>query len=197
MCNELTAHSAAVNDFINSNLEEVVLKSGAFFSKDRNHLIIDYYNHKHYVSVLNGEVVTENGDQVSLNDATLILQYMIQCSGLPPRGRWISFLELPEGMHHYVPFLNDACNPISREFGNQPEKLLERSKLLGGMPAALGDCSVIIPAFQKLPLAVVMWEGDDEFPPKATILFDAIAPHQLTTAALWVLGCELTKKLIA
>ncbi|SFG44736.1 protein of unknown function [Desulfotomaculum arcticum] len=197
MCNELTAHSAAVNDFINSNLEEIILTSGAFFSKDHNHLIIDYYNRKHYVSVQSGEVTTASGDQVALNDATLILQYIIQCSGLPPRGRWISFLELPDGIHHYVPFLNDACNPISREFGNQPEKLLARSKLLGGIPASLGDCSVIIPAFPKLPLVVVMWEGDDEFPPKATILFDAIAPQQLSTAALWVLGCELTKKLIS
>jgi len=197
MCNELTAHSAAVNDFINSNLKEIILKSGAFFSEDHNHLIIDYYNRKHYISVQNGDVFTENGDRVALNDATLMLQYIIQCSGLPPRGRWISFLELPEGIHHYEPFLNDACNPISREFGNQPEKLIERSKLFGGKPAALGDHSVIIPAFQKLPMVVIMWEGDEEFPPKATILFDAIAPHQLSTAALWVLGCELTKKLIS
>jgi len=197
MCNELTAHSAAVNDFLNANIEEVILKSGAVLTNNQNHLVIDYYNRQHLVAIVDGEVITEDGNKVSLNDATLILQYLTQCSGLPPRGRWISFLELPDGMHHYVPFINDACNPISRAFGNQPEKLLTRTKLFGGVLGTLGDYSVVLPAFPKLPLTIVMWQGDEEFPPKTTILFDAIAPHQLTTAALWVLGCELTKKLIS
>jgi len=197
MCNELTAHSAAVKAFLESDPEEMVMTSGACFDTDRKSVILNYFNNKHYISLGSGEVTTKNKLQTSLNDATLILQYLKQCSGLPPRGNWISFLELPEGIHHYVPFLNDACNPISQKFGQQPGQLLNITKQFGGRQTNLGDLSIIVPAFPKLPLVLVLWEGDEEFPARATILFDSISPHHLTTAALWVLGCELTKKLIS
>ncbi|MBF7083301.1 DUF3786 domain-containing protein [Desulfallas sp. Bu1-1] len=195
MCNELTAHSAAVKDFLSTDPDEMALKSGACYSEDRLHIVINYFARKHFVSLSTGEVTTPGG-KISFNDATLVLQYLKQCSGLPPRGKWISFLELPQGEHHYVPFLNDACKPISEAFGDNPALLEQRVKKLGGQKLDLGDFSALVPAFPKLPLAVVLWEGDEEFPAKATILFDSIAPHHLSTAALWVLGCELTKKLL-
>lgn len=44
-------------------------------------------------------------------------------------------------------------------------------------------------------MAFVLWSGDDEFAPQANILFDAAAPLYLTTAALWVLGVEVSRKL--
>lgn len=195
MCNELTAHSAAVKDFLLTDPDEMIIKSGACYSEDRLYIIVDYFARKHFISLNTGEVTTP-GNTVTFNDATLILQYLKQCSGLPPRGQWISFLELPQGEHHYVPFLNDACKPVSEIFGNNLPLLEKRVNKLGGQRINLGDCSFLIPAFPKLPLAVVVWEGDEEFPPKATILFDSIAPYHLSTAALWVLGCELTKKLL-
>jgi hypothetical protein len=47
-----------------------------------------------------------------------------------------------------------------------------------------------------VPLAVVYWYGDDEFPPNASVLFDASAGHYLSTDGLAVLGRELCSKII-
>ncbi|MFA7467852.1 MAG: DUF3786 domain-containing protein [Desulfotomaculaceae bacterium] len=96
---------------------------------------------------------------------------------------------------HHEPFLNDACNPLAQTFGHRLELFNQLAEQLGANSIQMGDTAVYVPAFAKLPLAVAIWEGDDEFPAKAVILFDSIAPHQLTTAALWVLGCELSRKL--
>ena len=52
-------------------------------------------------------------------------------------------------------------------------------------------------ALPKLPLAAVLWDGDEEFPPSSQILFDDVATTHLTTATLWVLGCEFADRLIA
>jgi len=195
MCHELTAHTAALKDFLSAAPEEMVLKCGASFSSDRRHILIDYFGKKHLVSLQDGEVKTALDETVSFNDATLILQYLKQCSGLPPRGKWLSFLELPEGILHHVPFLNDACNPLAETFGHRLELFKQLTGKLGATRIQMGDTAVCVPVFTKLPLAAAIWEGDDEFPARAVILFDSIAQHQLTTAALWVLGCELTSKL--
>ncbi|WP_347491030.1 DUF3786 domain-containing protein [Desulfoscipio sp. XC116] len=196
MCHELTAHTSAIKDFLAANPEEMILKSGAAYAQDRRSVLIEYFAQPHTVSIKNGEVLAENQQPASPKDATLILQYLKQCSGLPPRGKWISFLELPQGIHHHVPFLKDACQPISDNLSDNPDIFMQRAAKLGGRPIKMGDAAVLIPAFPKLPLAVAIWQGDDEFPAKANILFDSIAPHHLTTAALWVLGCELAQKMI-
>lgn len=197
MCNELTAHTAAVRDFLTADPAEMVLKSGAVFTPDREYILINYFGHEHRVSLRTGEVTGISGDPVTFNDATLILQYLKQCSGLPPRGQWLSFLELPEGILHHVPFLNDACKPLAETFGHRPGLFMQLAGELGGTPIDMGDAAVMVPALPKLPLAAALWEGDEEFAPRAVVLFDSIAQHQLTTAALWVLGCELTRKLRA
>ncbi len=195
MCHEPTAHATALKGFLSTQPEEMVIKCGTTYSNDRKHILIEYFGKKYLVSLQNGEVKTTLGETVSLNDATLILQYLRQCSGLPPRGKWLSFLELPEGIMHHEPFLNDACHPLAQTFGHRLELFNQLASQLGANNIQMGDTAVYVPAFAKLPLAVAIWEGDDEFPAKAVILFDSIAPHQLTTAALWVLGCELTRKL--
>ncbi len=198
MCSKLTAHAAALKDFLATDPEEMVLKSGAAFSDDGKYIVVPYFAREYRVSLENGHVtpMAEPNRQVSFNDATLILHYLKHCSGLPPRGKWLSFLELPEGEHHYIPFINEACRPLAKKFGTEPALLLKQAAKLGGRELALGDAAAVIYAFPKLPLAVVLWEGDEEFPPNASIMFDSISPHHLSTASLWVLGCELSKKLI-
>ncbi|MBE3589066.1 MAG: DUF3786 domain-containing protein [Thermoanaerobacteraceae bacterium] len=136
-------------------------------------------------------------EPVSYNDRTLILQYLCSASGLPPRGRWLSFLELPEGTHHYAPFQTDALEPLAKTFGDKLEEFQQAARQLGGEPLAMGDAGARIPVLPKLPMAAILWSGDDEFPPRAGILYDAVAPTHLSTASLWVLGVELAHKLIA
>jgi hypothetical protein len=134
---------------------------------------------------------------VPFNDRTIILQYLCGASGLPPRGRWLSFLELPDGDHHYAPFQTDASNPLARTYGARFAEFRHAALTLGGREIELGDLSYSIPALPKLPLAVVLWEGDEEFPARSNILFDAVAPTHLTTAALWILGIELAHKMLS
>lgn len=196
MCHEVTAHNVARKEFLSANPEEVVLRSGAKLSASGSHLTVDYFNEAHAIDLGDGNVTNSRQQQVSLNDATLILQYLTQCNGLPPRGKWLSFLELPQGAHHYVPFQIEACNPLGELFGRKPRELKQQLQKMGGHRLDMGDYAVMIPAFPKLPLAVVLWEGDAEFEAKAVVLFNSIAPYHLSTAALWVLGIELTKKII-
>lgn len=48
---------------------------------------------------------------------------------------------------------------------------LNRGASLGGVQVGYGDAACRLPAFPKLPLTVVLWFGDDEFPPKGEHLF--------------------------
>jgi hypothetical protein len=54
-------------------------------------------------------------------------------------------------------------------------------------------------AFLPLPrirLASILYPGDDEFPARASVLFDAAASHYMTTDGLALLGAGLVGRLI-
>jgi len=176
--------------------ELITLRTGATFDNNKKIFSLTYFGQDYLIDFAGNVYKQGNCKEVSYNDHTLILQYLCSASGLPPRGKWLSFLELPYGALHNAPFYTDALKPLAEAFGTRMDDFYRATKHLGGTPVNMGDAGAIIPALPKLPLAVTIWSGDDEFPPRANILFDSVAPTHLTTAALWVLGVELAHKLI-
>jgi hypothetical protein len=133
---------------------------------------------------------------MSLEEQSLILQYLAQATGVPLSRRWISYAELPNGMLHDRPFRVEAVDPLARAFGGQMGSLLRVARNLGGQEIGMGDIGVMIPVLPRLPVAVLLWIADEEFPARANMIFDASASHYLTTAALYVLGSVLARRLL-
>ncbi len=133
-------------------------------------------------------------DEINQPERICILQYLCWAKGLPLRGKWLSFLELPGGEHHFAPFKNEIVLPLARKFGDDLEGFVELSRGLeqAGLP---GDEGFIVPVLPYIYLAVIIWKGDEEFPSRANILFDDVSPHHLPTASLYVLGIEAVKRL--
>ena len=107
--------------------------------------------------------------------AILILHYLIRKSeGIPaPTGNWISFKELAGGQGYYPTSKKRVIEPIVKKYGSEPEALLRGGA--GGLKvkkAELADVSVVLEAFQEVPVLITFWRGDDEFGPKANVLFD-------------------------
>ncbi len=65
----------------------------------------------------------------------------------------------------------------------------------GGLPLDLADAAFAFQAFPRVALAVLLWEGDDEFPAEARVVFDAAAGHYLPAEDLAGLGGLLARRL--
>ncbi len=68
-----------------------------------------------------------------------------------------------------------------KHFGQKPEKFAELATILNGKASSFGDVSMVLRPFPRVPIVFVLWEGDEEFPPSASILYDASAPDYLPT----------------
>lgn len=197
MCSPVNAYQEAIKRFSLIDPEDAAARSGARYDPAGNRFEVMYLGSLYMVES-DGRVWRAGSpeEDVPFNDRTIIVQYLCEASGLPPRGSWISFLQLPDGSHHYAPFQTDATGPLAITFEARPQRFDDAAQAFGGQPLDIGDRSFIIPALPKIPLAVVLWEKDEEFPAKSVILFDSVSPTHLTTATLWVLGVELAHKMI-
>jgi hypothetical protein len=128
-------------------------------------------------------------------DAILVLHYLGSEAPIPPLGEPIAFGDLPEGKF-YDPAFQGRCRvPLERKFGPTPEKLLAAAEKLGGRAWNRGDVSVVIPAFPRVDVYLVLYRGDDEFPPSATVLFSSRVAAFLSAEDIAVLGGAVVSRL--
>lgn len=192
------AITRALEVFKSAEPQDMVIGSGASFDHEKSNFYLKYCNKPIEVCYPSGEAywLEKKKRCIDISDRYLILLYLSESSGLPLRNHWLTFLELPCGQHHYVPFLKEGVNPLIEAFGRNPQEAWKIAQTYGGIRTSMGSVGFIIPVFPKLPLGFVFWEGDDEFLPKANILFDEISPNYLDTASLYMLGINTALKLL-
>ena len=135
-------------------------------------------------------------NEIPFREKVLILHYLAQAKGTPPSGKYITFRELPEGPVYFRTFSKRTIQPLVKNFGEDPDRLLDAGKDFGGVRSELGDVSIVIPAFNHVPVTIVLWKGDEEFPPEGSVMFDANIQDYLTTEDVTVLSEVITWNLV-
>jgi hypothetical protein len=178
------------------DIAEQCLKTGARLVDAKN-IALNYLNEPYRITVPDGEISLENGDvEVALRDKILILHYFIGAKGTPATGKLIAYKQLLGGVSYFPAFSGRAIAPLVRGFGGNPELLIEASTQLDGHRASQGDVSVTINAFERVPITLALWRGDEEVAPNGSILFDANISDYLSTEDVTVLCETLVWKMV-
>ena len=137
--------------------------------------------------------IEDNGGSLAIQQQILISHYLLgawRSSGVKITGDWIAYREVPDGRFYLDAFLKRAKNPLVQAFGEEPERLVElaKSRYEAG-PFDQGDYSVIVHPLPLVPLALVLWRGDEEFRPDGNILFDRSISSILSAEDIaWLAG---------
>lgn len=139
----------------------------------------------------------DNGLECSVYDAGMLLYYLRQADGTPMAERWIGYRELPDGNFYSQAFQGYSGDRLAHVFGEQPDQYIKAAQALGGMAlTALPGMAYTFLPLPRIRLASILYPGDEEFPARASILFDAAASHYMTTDGLALLGAGLVGRLI-
>ena len=126
----------------------------------------------------------------------LLLYYFNTSDGIPVSGQWISFSELPAGRFYAQAFQRYTGQELVRHFQDNQVGFVKVAESLGGTRQAIGDVSFAFQALPRIPVLVIFWRGDEDFPSSFQVLFDASASHYLPTDAYAILGSTITHQLI-
>ena len=143
-----------------------------------------------------GVVLDADGHEAEVSTAILLLLYLTEATGRTLEGRWIAFEQLPGGAGYAASFRGRVVAPLLRAFGTRPDALARAAADLDGEPLSMGDVGVRLPALPRVPLAYVMWRGDEEFGPSVTVVFDASVEGYLDAEALTALAELATRRLV-
>jgi len=137
-----------------------------------------------------------SGEPLNNFDLTMLAYYFNVSDGAPIAGEWIAFNQIPGGMFYAQAFQGYSGDKLAKVFENDSESFIECNEKLGGRREFFGNVSFSYQVLPRVPIMVVCWLGDEDFPPSYRILFDGNAHHHLVTDAYAILGSNLAGKLI-
>jgi len=181
------------------DIEQQCRKSGARYQviDSQKLIILEYLNCSYQITLPDVEISLEaSQDEVPLRDKILILHYFTQAKGTPISNKLIAYKELREGANYFSTFAKRAIKPLIDSVGKEPHRLLEAARILGGSKVDYGDVAVTINAFSRVPITLVLWRGDKEFPPEGNIIFDSTISDYLSTEDINVLCQTIALRLV-
>ncbi|MBA4371051.1 MAG: hypothetical protein C0418_05690, partial [Coriobacteriaceae bacterium] len=145
-----------------------------------------------------GATRSDDGTPVPPHLTALIVYHMAVADATAPCGEWLSFADLPDGSFYVTAWRGYTPDALVRHFGDRIDDLRTAAVAIGcSEPALPGDLALGFVLMPRMPVAVVYWRSDDEFPARADVLFDATASHQLPTDCCAILTKQLVVALIA
>ena len=125
----------------------------------------------------------------------LVLVYLLKVGPNLPSNDMVSAKEL-KSAHFFQGPHELRISPLLDVFGQDLSGFKKAAESLGGQSLDLADVAFRIITFPKVPLYYLFWEGDDEFEPRLSVLFDRTIEKHLSADAIWGLVNLMTDALL-
>lgn len=123
-----------------------------------------------------------------------IVFYLLRSKMTAVCNEWISEKDLPGGATFFRGPHEIPTRLISELHGNDIEAFRKRCTLLSGIPLEMADAAYRFDITANIPVAVLLWSGDDEFGPEAKIMYDRTISRHLTLDIIFSLAVEICER---
>ncbi|MBR7179106.1 MAG: DUF3786 domain-containing protein [Oscillospiraceae bacterium] len=107
----------------------------------------------------------------ALPTQTFLLRRLIEGKSAAWLGTWKTFREMPWGEMYNTPYTGRVLKRAAFGFGFKIAKFAAACEKLGARKLAHGDAGYEFDFFGPFKMQILLWEGDDEFPPNAQVLY--------------------------
>ena len=102
---------------------------------------------------------------------TFLLRYLMESKTVAWAGNWETFRELPWGGLYIKPYTGRVLTRAAFTFGTRVAAFKAACEKMGAAKVNHGDAGYRFDLIGGYKMQILVWEGDDEFPPNAQILY--------------------------
>jgi len=186
----INAKKIAVDELSKKAIDKIAGRSG-FETQGENTMRVPFLDRLYRVGFPDFGFQDEADEkkEIPIQEQVLILHYMMGAGDSKLTGNWIAYREIPGASFYFSAFVKRAIDPLKKVFGQNISGLVKAAKSIKGVAIETGDAGFEFYVFPKVPLRLILWEGDDEFPAEANILFDEVVGQILSPEdAAWLSG---------
>ena len=113
----------------------------------------------------------DSGAVPPLPAQTFLLRYLLESRDIRWGGEWKTFREMPWGEMYIKPYTGRVLTRAAFTFGTRVAAFRTAAEKMGGLPLPNGDAGYQFDLIGGYRMRILVWEGDDEFPPNAQVLY--------------------------
>ena len=102
---------------------------------------------------------------------TFLLRYLLESKAAAWAGEWKTFREMPWGEMYIKPYTGRVLTRAAFTFGTRLGAFKAAAEKMAAAAVAHGDAGYEFQLIGDFKMRILVWEGDDEFPPNAQVLY--------------------------
>ena len=158
--------------FRNLNPEEACARTGAAF--DGTAFTLRLVNAEYKITWPDYSITADRDDAFALKalpGQTFLLRWLLEGKAAPARGQFKTFREMPWGELYIQPFTGRCLTRAAFTFGTRVAQFAAAMEKLGAKKLPHGDAAYELELLPGYAMQLIVWAGDDEFPPNSQILY--------------------------
>ncbi len=113
----------------------------------------------------------DGGNLPPLPVQTFLLRYLLESREVVWLSQWKTFREMPWGEMYITPYTGRVLTRAAFTFGFKLGAFRAACEKMGAIPVKHGDAGYRFNLIGNYHMQILLWEGDDEFPPNAQVLY--------------------------
>ena len=104
---------------------------------------------------------------------TFLLRYLLESKDTGWDGAWKTFREMPWGEMYIKPYTGRVLTRAAFTFGTRVAAFSAAAEKMGAAKVGHADAGYLFELVNGYRMQILVWEGDEEFPPNAQVLYSS------------------------
>ena len=113
----------------------------------------------------------DGGNLPPLPVQTFLLRYLLESKDVSWGGQWKTFREMPWGEMYIKPYTGRVLTRAAYTFSFKLDAFRAAAEKMGAEAVKHGDAGYRFDLIGDYQIQILIWQGDEEFPPNAQILY--------------------------
>ncbi len=113
----------------------------------------------------------DGGSLPPLPVQTFLLRYLMESKTVAWTGAWKTFREMPWGELYIKPYTGRVLTRAAFTFGTRVAQFRAACEKMGAIALPHGDAGYQFDFIGGYVMQILVWEGDEEFPPNAQVIY--------------------------
>lgn len=157
--------------------KEISERTGFFYDEEKKVFTVVFMGSTYEISFPDYKISHKEDEkgvyplEEAMNAKIFMVRYLSEKAKAPSSGKFLTYREVPWGEVYFRQFQGRCLMRLAFSYGNKLEAFKKVMTAMGAKLLEQGDCAFELEFMEGFFIRLILWEGDDEFPPSSQILF--------------------------
>ena len=183
-----------LSQYQESDPKEIAARLGISYDEEQKYFTLKFLGTVYQISWPDFQVSHEADDmgfyplETMTYARTLTIRFLLNGAEASGSGKFKTYREMPWGEVYLRQFDGRCIKRLAFSYGNRIKDFQAIMEHMHCVPVKHGDIAYKLEIFPDYLVQMILWEGDDEFPPSSQILFSDIFPISFQAEDMAVMG---------